>query len=73
MISCKTMRALVVLSASSLILGTLLLLVAETATPMALMAHAALLLVFGGALFLGLALVIAVLPGNARRLGNCQH
>lgn len=73
MISCTTMRAAVVLSATLFISGTLMLIFAETTGLMIPTAHTALLLVLGGASILVLAFIIAVFPGNAERLTNCLH
>lgn len=73
MISCATMRAAVVLSASLFVAGALLLLLAETAGIMILTAHAALFLVLAAVATLAVAFAIAVLPGNASRLGRCLH
>lgn len=73
MITCHTMRAAVILSATLFVSGTLLLLLAETTGLMVPTAHTALLLVFTGVLTLAIAFAIAVLPGNAQRLSNCLH
>jgi hypothetical protein len=73
MITCTTMRSVVILSFGLLVLGILLLLVAETTGLAVPVAHAALMLALGAALTLAVAFLIAIWPGNDARLRECQH
>ena len=70
---CTTMRAAVTSSAVLLASGILLLLTAEISGLLVPMAHLALFIVLAGAAVLGLAFLLALLPGSAHRLSNCQH
>jgi hypothetical protein len=73
MLSCSSMRVAVILSATLLILGVLLGLVALT-TPLVVPASQfSLLLVLAGAVVLTATFLAALLPGVSRRLDECQH
>lgn len=71
--SCTTMRSAVILSFSFLVMGSLLLLIAELTGRAVPTAHAALVLTLGAALTLALAFLMAIWPGGKARLTGCQH
>jgi hypothetical protein len=71
--ACTRIRSAVLLSAALSLSGAFTLLVAEAGDVGMPASHAALLLVLAGVVVLGLALLIAVWPGNARRLSACRH
>ena len=73
MISCTALRSTVVLSATLLLGGILLLAIAETAGLPIPTAHLALFAVLGGAGTLAAALFFAILPGTRHRFDNCEH
>lgn len=73
MLNCKRLRTAVLLSASLLVLGLLLELIAQL-TALAIPAtHLALLSVLSSVLVLALTFLASLLPGTARRLSKCQH
>jgi hypothetical protein len=67
------MRSAVILSASLLASGLLLLVLAELTGLAVPAGYLALYLVLGGAATLAAAFLIAIWPGNARRLSECEH
>ena len=73
MLTCRSMRAGVLLSASLLGAGVLLGLIAVMTQLGAAAAQLALLLVLGGATVLATTFLVALIPGVARRLDECQH
>jgi uncharacterized membrane protein len=73
MISCRTLRSTVVLSAGLLLSGFLLLIIAETAGLPVPTAHLALLAVLGGAVMLGLGFALAMSPWSRHHFDNCEH
>ena len=73
MIPCSAMRNTTLTATLLLLTGAGALTLAETLGPAAPLAYAGLLMVLAAAVALAVALGIAILPGNARRLGGCQH
>jgi predicted branched-subunit amino acid permease len=73
MLNCSSMRAAVILSAALLTLGVLLGVIGMT-TPFTLpVTQLSLLLVLAGAAVFVVTFLVALLPGVARRLDECQH
>ncbi len=72
MTTCTTMRSAVILSAGLFLAGLLVFAGAEITGQAVPASHLALLLVLGAVATLGVALVIALWPGNARRLSECR-
>ena len=73
MTACHSLRTAVVLSAALSLTGVLTLLFAEAGGAGMSLSYTALLLVIAGAGVLGLAFLITLWPGNARRLTACRH
>lgn len=73
MTTCTTMRSAVMLSAGLFLTGTLMLAFAEFTGWAVPTSQLALLLVLGAAGTLVVAMLIALWPGNARRLTECLH
>ncbi len=73
MTTCTTMRSAVMLSAGLFLAGSLMLACAELTGWTVPASQLALLLVRGAAVTLVVAVLIALWPGNARRLTECRH
>jgi hypothetical protein len=73
MLNCSSMRAAVILSASLLMLGVLLGIVAVSTPWIVPASQLSLLLVLAGAGVLTVTFLASLLPGVARRLDECQH
>ena len=74
MINCKWLRVGVVAAGVAMILALLVSLAAASGvSPGMLAAQTALLLALSSPLILLVLLVLAVLPGSARRLAECRH
>jgi len=71
--TCTTMRSAVMLSAGLFLAGSLMLAFAEFTGWAVPASQLALLLVLGAAVTLVVAVLIALWPGNARRLSECLH
>jgi len=71
--TCTTMRSAAMLSVGLFLAGTLMLTFAECTGWAVPAIQIALLLVLGAAVTLVVALLIALWPGNARRLTECLH
>lgn len=73
MLTCRSLRATVMLSAALLSSGMLLGLAVLAHLLPAPMAQLSLLLVLSAALLLGLTFLVALIPGVAHRLEGCRH
>jgi hypothetical protein len=73
MLNCQSMRLAVVVSATLLLAGLSLGLVAVAAPLTMSYTHSALLLVLAGATVLSIAFMDALLPGANERLDGCRH
>lgn len=73
MLTCKRMRASVLLSALLLLLGVVLEVLAETTLLGVSMNLLALLVVLAAVAVLGLTFLASLLPGTADRLKECVH
>ena len=73
MLTCKRLRSAVLVSALLLVLGLILVAIAETTPWVIPTTHLALLSVLSGAAVLAATFLASLLPGTARRLAECQH
>lgn len=73
MLTCRSLRAAVILSAALLFSGVLLGLIVLAQLLPAPVAQLSLLLVLGGAAVLGVTFLVSLIPGVAHRLEGCQH
>jgi hypothetical protein len=70
---CSAMRSAAILSGALCVIGLSLLLFAEPFGVVLSAAHAALVVMLGAVLALGIALVLALWPGSRERLTECIH
>jgi hypothetical protein len=73
MINCNSMRATVIFSGSLLLAGLALGVLAMSTPLVAPISYASLILVLAASVVLGGLFLVALLPGVAQRLEECQH